>query len=197
MRPDIKSSDLRQALNLSAPDAARRLLGCELRRTLEDGTVLRGRIVETEAYDQQDPASHTFRGQTPRNSVMYGPAGILYVYLIYGMYYCCNVVTGPDGHGEAVLIRAVEPLEGEDVMQTHRRGASGKNVTNGPGKVCLAFDITKQLNSHDLSQTPLELILHPEVTDGVVQTTRIGLSSSDVTPWRFYLKRNPYVSKVA
>ncbi len=195
MATGTKNSRLVTVLSGSAPDAARRLLGCELRRTLPDGTIMRGRIVETEAYDEQDPSSHTFRGQTPRNSVMYGPAGHLYVYFIYGMYYCCNIVTGPEGYGEAVLIRAIEPIEGEEFMRENRRDIGGKNLTNGPGKLCIALGITKDLNGHDLTQLPLELILKPEIKTGIAQKTRIGLRFEDITEWRFYLESSEYVSK--
>ena len=100
-------------LSSDAVTAAKRLLGCELVREI-DGRVLRGRIIETEAYDEDDVASHSYRGQTPRNSVMFGPSGHLYVYFTYGMHYCCNVVVGPEGHGSAVLIRAIAvQVEGE------------------------------------------------------------------------------------
>jgi DNA-3-methyladenine glycosylase len=184
-------------LNCSAPDAAQRLLGCELERTLPDGQVLRARIVETEAYDESDPGSHTYRGRSERNAVMYGPAGFMYVYFIYGMHYCCNIATGPDGHGEAVLIRAVEPVKGEPEMTVRRKGQTAANLTNGPSKLCMALDITKEFNGHDLSRIPLRLVMHPALSDGaIVQTTRIGLTKGTATPWRFYIRGNPYVSKV-
>lgn len=184
-------------LNCPAPDAARRLLGCELERTLADGQVLRARIVETEAYDESDPGSHSYRGQSERNAVMYGPAGFMYVYFIYGIHYCCNIATGPGGHGEAVLIRAVEPIEGESEMIVRRKGQTAANLTNGPSKLCMALDITKELNGHDLSRLPLRLIMRPALPNTIViQTTRIGLTKGIATPWRFYIRDNPYVSKV-
>lgn len=180
----------------TAPKAARRLLGCELERTFDDGTIVRGRIVETEAYDESDPGSHTYRGQSERNRIMYGPAGFLYVYFIYGMHYCCNVVTGPDGHGEAVLIRAVEPIEGEPAMIVRRGAQTGVNLTNGPSKVCKAMDIDKLLNGHDLSQAPLRLIMRsPVASSNVTQTTRVGLAKGADTPWRFYITTSAYISK--
>lgn len=183
-------------LNCPAPDAARRLLGCELERTLEDGTILRTRIVETEAYDESDPGSHTYRGLSERNRVMYGPAGCLYVYFIYGMHYCCNVVTGSDGHGEAVLIRAVEPLAGEAEMTVRRGGQVGTNLTNGPSKLCQAMDITRVFNGHDLSRSPLRLIMRPSLADAdIIQTARVGLTKGVDTPWRFYVRNSAYVSK--
>ncbi len=183
-------------LNVSAPAAAKRLLGCELERVLPDGQILRVRIVETEAYDEDDPGSHTYRGRTLRNSIMFGPAGFLYVYFIYGMYHCCNIVTGTDGHGEAVLIRAVEPIMGESEMIVRRHGLTGINVTNGPSKFCEALAITRDLNGHDLSKQPVKLHIKPKLPDDdIVRTTRIGLRLGTDTPWRFYIKNSSYVSK--
>lgn len=183
-------------LNCPAPDAARRLLGCELERTLEDGTILRARIVETEAYDEADPASHSYRGRTMRNAVMYGPAGFMYVYFIYGMHYCCNIATGPDGHGEAVLIRAVEPLEGEGEMMAQRGRGDGAQLTNGPSKLCQAMAITQEFNGHDLTHAPLRLILKPALqSSAIVQTARIGIAQGVEVLWRYYVKDNSYVSR--
>ena len=183
-------------LNVSAPEAAKRLLGCEIERTLDDGTVLRGKIVETEAYDEMDPGSHTFNGISPRNTVMFGPPGILYVYFIYGMHYCCNIVTGPKGRGEAVLIRAIEPILGEDTMKHFRNGLSGPTMTNGPAKVCQALAIDRTLNGHDLRKTPIKLIMNPALDDLDITTTkRIGLSKGVNTFWRFYVTNSNFVSK--
>lgn len=191
----VKSSPF-SVLNVSAPDAAKRLLGCELERVLPSGQILRVRIIETEAYDEDDPGSHTYRGKTLRNSIMFGPAGFLYVYFIYGMHHCCNVVTGPDGHGEAVLIRAVEPITGESEMVVRRHGLTGESVTNGPSKLCEALGITRELNGHDLSKRPVRLHIKPALAnDEIVQTTRIGLRLGTDTPWRFYIKNSLYVSK--
>lgn len=184
---------MQAALNLSAVEAARRLLGCYLVRQLDGQTVV-AKIVETEAYDQTDAASHSYKGQTARTEVMFGPAGTLYVYFTYGMHYCCNVVVGEAGYGAAVLIRAVEPLENESLMAQNRRGLTGKNISNGPAKLCQALKINKTLNGHDLTQTPLQLKLNDPVSpDQIVQTTRIGISQAKDVPWRFYLKNNPYV----
>jgi DNA-3-methyladenine glycosylase len=190
-------SSLAKLLNTNAVDAAQRLLGCELRREL-DGHILRARIVETEAYDQTDAASHSYRGQTPRTDVMFGPAGHLYVYFTYGMHYCCNVVVGMEGHGAAVLIRAVEPLEGQELMSDNRHGLSGEALTNGPAKLCQALQIDKQLNGHDLTLTPLKLIIKPPLLlEKIIQTTRIGISQAKDVPWRFYEKDNIFVSRKA
>lgn len=184
-----------------ADEVARRLLGCVLERVLEtpDGlATLRGRIVETEAYDQFDAASHSCKGRTPRTDVMFGPAGFLYVYFTYGMHYCCNIVTGAEGHGAAVFIRAVEPLEGHAIMSANRMGQSGAALTNGPAKFCQAFAIDKQLSGHDLGSAPLKLLIRPPVPHSeIIQTTRIGISQAKEVPWRFYLRDNPYISKIA
>src|SRR5579884_3364094 len=134
-------------LSQSAVEVAPRLLGCQLVRQI-DGQRLVGRIVETEAYDQSDAASHSYKGRTPRTEVMFGPSGHLYVYFTYGMHYCCNIVVGDEGYGAAVLIRAVEPLKGIIFIED-RRGKSGIEATNGPAKVCQALGIDRSLNGHD------------------------------------------------
>jgi DNA-3-methyladenine glycosylase len=242
---------LAEILNSSAVSAAQRLLGCELRREL-NGHILRARIVETEAYDQTDEASHSYsgvlgasaasasqsqqqsdnffrrkiggatfhqkkiassplklpfetqqkprrrQGQTARTDVMFGPAGHLYVYFTYGMHYCCNVVVGQEGHGAAVLIRAVEPLRGHEIMSQNRHGLSGETLTNGPAKLCQAFQIDKALNGHDLSESPLKLIIKPPLDQkNIVQTARIGIARAKEVPWRFYEKDNIFVSRRA
>jgi DNA-3-methyladenine glycosylase len=190
------SDNLTDILSIPAELAAPRLLGCRLERRV-DGQLLAGRIVETEAYSQDDVASHSYRGQTPRTKVMFGPAGHLYVYFTYGMHYCCNIVTGPSGHGSAVLIRALEPLSGQAAMSRNRRGLSGEALTNGPAKLCQALVIEKSFNGHDLHQEPLKLLLEPPVAKSdIVQTTRIGISAGQEVPWRFYIRGNRYVSKV-
>lgn len=182
-------------LNGVASEVAPQLLGCILERQLGNQT-LRARIVETEAYDQTDVASHSFKGQTPRTEVMFGKAGHLYVYFTYGMHYCCNIVTGQPGYGAAVLIRAVEPVEGESTMSVNRNGQSGHQLTNGPAKFCQAFAIDKALNGHDLHTQPLKLAVQEKVSKSlIVTTTRIGLSHGKDVPWRFYIRGNPYISK--
>lgn len=182
-------------LTKSAQEAARELLGCILERTI-DGSITRVRIVETEAYDQTDEASHSFRGQTKRTEVMFGEPGFLYVYFTYGMHYCCNIVVGEKGYGAAVLIRAVEPIDGVELLQVNRKDKHGAELTNGPAKLCQALAINKQLNGHDLRHKPLRLLLiRPTSIGEVVQTARIGISKAKDKPWRFYIKDNPYVSK--
>jgi DNA-3-methyladenine glycosylase len=179
-----------------ASEVAPRLLGCVLERRV-GGKLLQARIVETEAYDETDAASHSYKGQTPRTKVMFGEPGHLYVYFTYGMHYCCNIVVGPPGHGSAVLIRGAEPLEGEADMLPRRGGQSGRGLTNGPAKLCQALAIDKVLNGHDLRRPPLRLIARPKLpANQVVQTTRIGISRSRDAAWRFYIRGNPYVSKL-
>ena len=179
----------------SAEEVAPRLLGCLLVREL-DGQRLVGRIVEVEAYDQTDAASHSYKGQTARTQIMFGPAGHLYVYFTYGMHYCMNIVCGPEGHGAAVLIRAIEPLEGEIAMVHNRGGRSGVEVSNGPAKVCQALAIDTNWNGHNVDNEPLCLVQQPALeTAEIIQTTRIGISRAVDVPWRFYIRNNPYVSK--
>ena len=178
-----------------ASEVAPQLLGCILEREL-DGKVLRGQIVEVEAYDETDAASHSYRGKTPRTEIMFGRSGFLYVYFTYGMHYCCNVVTGPEGHGSAVLIRAIEPILGNEEMSRRRNGLSGIELTNGPAKTCQALGIDKKLNGHDLRKAPLRLLIEPPLPSSqITQTTRIGISQSKDTPWRFYITGNSFVSK--
>lgn len=182
-------------LSAQSWEVAPRLLGSYLVRQL-DGRKLVCKIVETEAYDQADAASHSYHGRTPRTDIMFGPPGHLYVYFSYGMHYCCNVVTGPEGYGSAVLIRAVKPLEGLDVMRRLRHDAADSQLTNGPGKTCQALGIDKQLNGHDLHKSPLVLILkEPLLTTEVAQAMRVGISEAKDKLWRFYVKGSPFISK--
>ena len=181
-------------LNEPAEVAARRLLGCELVREL-NGQKIRVRIVETEAYDQADEASHTFKGRTKRNEAMFKSAGHMYVYFTYGMHHCCNVVCGPEGFGSGVLIRAVEPISGIDIIEK-QRGMSGVNVTNGPGKICQALSIDRSMSGHYLADPSIQLIKKPALPDNQVATgPRIGISKAVYELRRFYVKDNPYVSK--
>ncbi len=181
-------------LDAPAYEVASHLLGCELEREI-DGRIIRVRIVETEAYDQTDVASHSYRGETERTRVMFGEYGHLYVYFTYGMHYCANIVTGPQGYGAGVLIRAVEPIEGSDVIEK-RRNKTGVAATNGPAKLCQALDIDKRMNGHDLRTGELRLMQRERLpAAAVIQTTRIGISRGKDVLWRFYIKNNPYVSK--
>lgn len=181
-------------LDVPAEVAAQRLLGCELVREL-NGQEVRVRIAETEAYDQADEASHTFRGRTRRNDAMFKSAGHMYVYFTYGMHHCCNIVCGKEGTGSGVLIRAVEPLRGIEVIEERRR-MGGVNVTNGPGKICQALAIDLSFSGHDLALPPIRLIKKPVLTrDEISIGPRIGISKAVHELRRFYITGNPYVSK--
>lgn len=190
----------------SADVVAQKLLGCTFTRTITYAGkkhTLVARIVETEAYDESDPASHAFGGKTKRNAAMYGPAGHLYVYLSYGMHFCCNVVCGDNAHGAGVLIRAVEPISGIDVMRAlreskkvHKHFLRDRNLTNGPGKVCAALSIDRALYGHDLHNAPLVLSVGPlYANEHILATPRIGISKNADALRRFSIAGNPYVSK--
>lgn len=188
---------------LDTISAAKFLLGKIMLRKIGNKE-LKGKIVETEAYlGEYDLASHSFQGETERNRVMFGPAGHAYVYFTYGMHYCLNVVTGPKDTGEAVLIRALEPIAGINHMAKNRGisllsswNIDTKSLTNGPAKLCQALQIDKSLNGHDLSQPPLYLqASKPANVGAIVTTTRIGIRNGADLPLRFYIKNNPFVSK--
>lgn len=185
-----------QLLSGEAERVAPRLLGCLLERELNSKKVI-GRIVETEAYDQTDAASHSYRGRTPRTDVMFGAAGRTYVYFTYGMHFCLNIVTSPVGHGSAVLIRALEPIEGLEIIKSHRPKITDEHqLTNGPAKLCQALMIGRDFNGHDLSKSPLKLIVRPPLDQKqIVQATCIGISRDTHRLWRFYIKNNLFVSK--
>lgn len=210
--------------------AAPLLLGCTLTRTITlngEKHKLVARIVETEAYDQDDPASHAFGGPSERNAAMFGPAGHLYVYVSYGMHHCCNVVCGPDEFGSGCLVRAVEPLEGVGVMlELREAGRAGKahtgragkeqaeragkaqaerarkhplklrDLTNGPGKVCAALGIDKELYGHDLTVEPLVLDFAPLLPGEIIGSSpRVGISKNIDAPKRFFIEGNVFVSR--
>lgn len=175
-------------------EVARDLLGRRLVRTV-DGQRLSGRIVEVEAYiGESDLASHAARGRTERNRAMYGPGGLAYVYVIYGVHHCLNVVTEAAGFPAAVLIRSIEPLEGVSLMAVHRSGQAGGNLTNGPGKLCQALAIDRRLDGHDLTAgVDLWVEAGEAVPDSVVQATPrvnvIGDAQARAAPWRFVVKQ--------
>ncbi len=177
---------------------ARALLGCVLVHQRPDGVRLAGRIVETEAYHQDgDLAAHSYSGRSARNAVMFGQPGYLYVYFIYGMHFCLNVVTEAEGIGCAVLIRGLEPLEGEAEMQRLRGPKiARKQWTNGPAKLCRALGIDRGHDGCDLTGRLVFISAGPDYPDDeVVVTTRIGISKSVDLPWRFYVRDNPWVSR--
>lgn len=152
------------------------------------------RIVETEAYDQNDPASHAFHGKSERNKALFGPSGHLYVYFTYGMHYCANITCGSDGFGAGALVRAVEPVEGVEIIEA-RRGMHGPNATNGPAKLCKALDIDKRLYAHDLREPPVRLVAGGlNVGEKVEATARVGISKATERLRRFIIVGNPYIS---
>jgi DNA-3-methyladenine glycosylase len=184
----------------STLDVANDLLGKVLIRRL-GRRKLAGRIVETEAYvGPHDLACHASKGHTPRTAVMFGPPGFAYVYMIYGFYFCLNVVTEPEGYPAAVLIRAVEPLEGVDLMKKLRRHpVRHTNIASGPGKLCMAMSIDKQLNGADLLGTTI-WIEDRNIDRGAILTSpRVGVDYAGEykdKPWRFFVDGSPHVSRV-
>jgi DNA-3-methyladenine glycosylase len=200
---------------------AKDLLGKYFVRKLR-GKTLVGKIVEVEAYlGERDPASHAFRGMTARNDVMFREGGHLYVYFTYGMHYCCNVVTEGIDKGRAVLIRAVEPVEGIDLMMRNRFGSNSTTVgnemmksprqrmarfktvhhsegelSNGPAKLCQAFGITKDQNGIDLLGEQIFVATGDAVpSPKIAATTRIGIKNGKEKKWRYFLPENPFISR--
>ena len=195
---------------------ARSLLNCILVRKTAEG-IVSGRISETEAYTSDDPSAHSYRGKTVRNATMFGPAGHAYVYLSYGMHYCMNVVTSEMGRADAVLIRAVEPLDGWELM-SRRRGLPdveidrlaaaasdprvrvrwGRSLTGGPGKLCQAFGVTLADDGFDLTRGKGMWIISPATASPyheICASPRIGIRLSVDLLQRFTLRGDPYVSK--
>ncbi|MBU0704436.1 MAG: DNA-3-methyladenine glycosylase [Chloroflexi bacterium] len=180
---------------------ARELLGQRLVRVL-DGRRLSGRIVEVEAYvGDGDRACHASRGRTRRNATMFGPPGHAYVYFVYGMHHCLNAVTEREGYPAAVLIRALEPLEGIEEMRVRRGGRPDVQLTSGPAKLCQALEIDRQLDGADLCAPDATLFLEDDTPipgDAVATGPRIGVRGDEVAmtiPWRFYVRDNRYVSR--
>ncbi|NEQ51507.1 MAG: DNA-3-methyladenine glycosylase [Leptolyngbya sp. SIO3F4] len=181
-----------------APD----LIGCTLVRQF-NGETLRGLIVETEAYCPNDPACHAYRSKTPSNAAMFGPPGHSYIYFIYGMYHCFNVVTEATGTGSAVLIRAVELSQLPKKLDA-KYAKQGKRAAAGPGKLCRTLAINRSHNALPLVPQYQLWLEHRtnefqrQIAKGqhiLSQTTRIGISKAADQPWRWYLKGNPSVSK--
>jgi DNA-3-methyladenine glycosylase len=180
---------------------ARDLLGKLLVVPDTNGIRIAGMIVETEAYlGETDRAAHSFGGRrTPRNEITFGSGGHVYVFFIYGMYYQLNVVTGPADHPHVVLIRAVEPVEGIEIMRTRRGEMKDRNLTSGPGKLCIALNIDRGLNGEDLLGDKIWLEDRRSFTDDEIAVgKRIGIdyAAEDAErPWRFWVKDNLFVSK--
>ena len=204
---------------------AQELLNCLLVKCESEDEFLVGRITETEAYLHDDPACHAFRGKTPRNAPMFGEPGTAYVYFTYGMHYCFNVVTEPEGIAGAVLIRALEPLVGWERMAQNRRLIEeisvsvietepineikeekerlrlGKFLLGGPAKLCQAFGIERDTNGTDLTQSePLFIARDLErfpcsLREDILATPRIGISKAQDRPWRYTLRGEKYASR--
>lgn len=181
---------------------AKKLLGKLIVRKIQYETLI-GMIVETEAYTQDDPASHSFKGIRNSNSMMFQSAGFLYVYTIYGTNFCSNIVSEKEGVGAAVLIRGVEPIQGFNLMKEYRLKSSkskslkDKDITNGPGKFCVAFSIDKSLNGTSLIESEsIYLTQFKDLEDSeIVTTTRIGVTQGSELMRRFYIRENKFVSK--
>lgn len=154
-----------------------------------------GRIVETEAYLADDPASHSFRGETRRNASMFRPKGHAYIYRIYGMWFCLNVSAGAEGHGAAVLIRALEPEQGVEHMQPRRGGARARDLMRGPGRLCAALGIGAELDGVDLCDAKGALWLtQGSASSDIGVGPRIGITKAADWPLRFYERGSAYVS---
>lgn len=175
---------------------ARELLGKILIHKTARGQ-LSGRIVETEAYGQRDPASHAFGGRTKRNSVMFGPAGRAYVYFTYGMHYCFNVVTDPAGTAGAVLIRALVPTRGIKIMQKKRQQKNIYALASGPAKLTQALGLTRKHNGLSVRGPEILIVANQPQKFKIRRTPRIGIRREKKPKlWRFYIKDSPFVSKI-
>lgn len=183
---------------MPAIKAAPLLLGWVLCRHLGEG-IVKLKIVETEAYHQDDPASHSFKWKTPRTAPMFKAGGHIYAYFTYGMHYAINIVTGVEGVGEAVLLRAAEPVEGIQLMQVNRGINDIKKLASGPGRLAQAIGVRDTSFSGKIlnkSSIWLEPPRRPVKTKDIIASPRVGISQAKDAPWRFYIKDNPFVSKL-
>ena len=153
-----------------------------------------GRIVEVEAYDHEDPASHGFAGRTPRNAAMFGPPGHAYVYRSYGIHWCLNLVSGEEGVAEAVLIRALEPTKGLPEQRARRGVGDIRALCSGPGKLCQALAITREHDGRPLDRAPFRLEERKEVPQ-IVTGPRIGITRATEYSWRYGLRGSPFLSR--
>lgn len=180
--------------NQKVEELANALLGCELVHETKEGTTS-GIIVETESYHETDEASHSYNGQTKRTQVMFGPPGHAYIYFTYGMHYCFNIVAEEEGIGAGVLIRALEPTKGIELMKKRRNQDNIHNLCNGPAKLVQALAISKADYGKALYEGNLYLT-QPKVKDiKIAFGPRIGISKAQEKPWRFWIENNPFVSR--
>jgi DNA-3-methyladenine glycosylase len=179
-------------IDFAAPSlaVARALIGASV---FVDG--VGGTIVETEAYDEDDPASHTYAGHTARNAVMFGPPGRAYVYRSYGIHWCLNFVCMPRGHGAGVLLRALEPTAGIERMRARRGVDDERLLCSGPGRLCQALGVTHAQNGLRLDRKPFRVVARGDAPVVVHAGVRIGISKSRELPWRFVLAGSPCLSK--
>ena len=174
---------------------ARELLGKYL-VVHQDGHLLSGKIVETEAYDGfKDPASHAHRGMTPRNEVMFGEPGYAYVYITYGIHHCLNLVTEREGYPAAVLIRALEPVDGVELMKKRRGRTKLRDLTSGPAKLCQALGVDRKLNGADLCSGTIFVQDRGKAAGKIACSGRIGIKEGKNKKWRFFIKGNQCVSR--
>jgi DNA-3-methyladenine glycosylase len=185
MAKQLSRAFFRRSVHVVAPD----LIGVTV---LFNG--VGGRIVEVEAYHQTDPAAHSFHGQTARNAVMFGPPGYLYVYRSYGIHWCMNFVCEPKGSAAAVLIRALEPTDGQKTMRRRRGVGDERLLCSGPGRLCEALGITVAHNGLALDQPPFQLFAHTGAVE-VIAGPRIGLTKAVDKPWRYGEKGSRFLSK--
>ena len=183
----LKRDFFARSVHEVAPD----LIGATL---LVDG--VGGLIVEVEAYDQQDPASHGYRGRTPRNAAMFGPPGHAYVYRSYGVHWCLNLVCGGEGVPEAALIRALEPTAGVDIQQSRRGLEDVRALCSGPGKLCQALGITGEHDGLALDLPPFRIEARVEIPE-IVTGPRIGITRATELSWRYMSAGSPYLSRAA
>jgi len=195
-QPRIMKKKLnRKFYNRPTLKVARELLGKYL-VVKKEGIYVSGKIVETEAYiGPDDPASHAYRGMTPRNKVMFGNPGYAYVYLTYGMHHCLNFVTERKGFPAATLIRALEPADGIEIMKRRRKIDALKNLTTGPAKLCQALGIDRTLNGADLCSDTIYVEDRGNRPTKIVSTSRMGVKEGKDKKWRFYIEKNEFVSK--
>ncbi|HEX9917505.1 MAG TPA: DNA-3-methyladenine glycosylase [candidate division Zixibacteria bacterium] len=181
--------------NRATLKVARELLGKYL-VLKRDGKFLSGKIVETEAYiGRGDKASHASRGKTKRNEVMFGAPGYAYIYFTYGMYHCLNFVTEKENFPAAVLIRALQPKDGVEIMKKNRKTDTLENLTNGPGKVCMALGLDRRMNGIDLCSDILYVEDRNERKGKFISTSRVGINVGKDKKWRFHIKDNKFVSR--